>query len=247
MRACYFVDDDGAAAGAPALQPCRRRLSGRPSSRARAGADASRLRESRLHLIEMIGDAVDFNGRLLDRLGRAIRGLGRFVGGGLRLGGVLFGLLGRLLCLGGRGFGLLRPAARSATRIRRSAIARTKTGNAKNNRRIDDASVAARTPGRCACRAAVRRRRAAAGCIRERRRPSGARRCDRESCPRCPTPRSRRPAVGASVFKFAVSPSERLQIVGVVGQARHVGLHVVARRFASFGGVGFEDDGLRRT
>ena len=61
-----------------------------------------------LHLIEMVGDAVDFNGRVLNRLGRAIRSLGRFVGGGLRLRRGLFGMLGRLLRLGRRGFRLLR-------------------------------------------------------------------------------------------------------------------------------------------
>lgn len=60
-----------------------------------------------LHLIDMIGDAVDFNGRLLDCLGRAIRRLGSFVRGCLRLGGVLFRLFCRLLCLGCRGFRLL--------------------------------------------------------------------------------------------------------------------------------------------
>ena len=60
------------------------------------------------HLIEMIGDAVDFNGRLLNCLGRAIRGFSRFVSGGLSLGSGLFGMLGSLLCLGGGSFGLLR-------------------------------------------------------------------------------------------------------------------------------------------
>ena len=60
------------------------------------------------HLIEMIGDAVDFNGRLLNRLGRAICGFGRFVRGGLSLGSGLFGVLRGLLCLGGGSFGLLR-------------------------------------------------------------------------------------------------------------------------------------------
>ncbi len=60
------------------------------------------------HLIEMIRDAIDFNGRLLNCLGRAIRGFGRFVSGGLSLGSGLFGMLGGLLSLGGRSFGLLR-------------------------------------------------------------------------------------------------------------------------------------------
>ena len=60
------------------------------------------------HLIEMIRDAVDFNGRLLNRLGRAICGFGRFVRGGLSLGSGLFGVLRGLLCLGGGSFGLLR-------------------------------------------------------------------------------------------------------------------------------------------
>ena len=61
-----------------------------------------------LHLIEMIGDAVDFNGRILNSLGRAICGLGRLVRGGLSLGSGLFGVFGGLLCLGGRSFRLLR-------------------------------------------------------------------------------------------------------------------------------------------
>ena len=60
------------------------------------------------HLVEMIRDAVDFNGRLLNCLGRAICGFGRFVSGGLSLGSGLFGMLGGLLCLGGGSFGLLR-------------------------------------------------------------------------------------------------------------------------------------------
>jgi hypothetical protein len=60
------------------------------------------------HLIEMIRDAVDFNGRLLNRLGRAICGFGRFVRGGLSLGSGLFGVLRGLLCLGSGSFGLLR-------------------------------------------------------------------------------------------------------------------------------------------
>ena len=60
------------------------------------------------HLVEMIRDAVDFNGRLLNCLGRAICGFGRFVSGGLSLGSGLFGMLGGLLSLGGGSFGLLR-------------------------------------------------------------------------------------------------------------------------------------------
>ncbi len=60
------------------------------------------------HLIEMIGDAVDFNGRLLNCLGRTICGFGRFVRGRLSLGSGLFGVLRGLLCLGGGSFGLLR-------------------------------------------------------------------------------------------------------------------------------------------
>ena len=59
-----------------------------------------------LHLIEMVGDAINFDGRLLDCLGRAICGLRRFVRGGLRLCRRFFGLLGGLLSLGGCGFGL---------------------------------------------------------------------------------------------------------------------------------------------
>jgi len=61
-----------------------------------------------LHLIEMIGDAVDLDGRILNSLGRAICGLGRLVRGGLSLGSGLFGVFGGLLCLGGRSFRLLR-------------------------------------------------------------------------------------------------------------------------------------------
>ena len=60
------------------------------------------------HLIEMIGDAVDLDGRILNCLGRAICGFGRFVRGGLSLGSGLFGVLRRLLCLGGSSFRLLR-------------------------------------------------------------------------------------------------------------------------------------------
>ena len=60
------------------------------------------------HLVEMVRDAVDFNGRLLNCLGRAVCGFGRFVSGGLSLGSGLFGMLGGLLGLGGGSFGLLR-------------------------------------------------------------------------------------------------------------------------------------------
>jgi hypothetical protein len=59
------------------------------------------------HLIEMIGNAVDFNSRLLNRLGRAIRGLGRFVRGDLRLGRGLLGVLGSFLGVVGGGLGPL--------------------------------------------------------------------------------------------------------------------------------------------
>ena len=59
-----------------------------------------------LHLIEMVGDAINFDGRLLDCLGRAIGGLRRFVRGGLRLCRRFFGLLCCLLSLGSSGFGL---------------------------------------------------------------------------------------------------------------------------------------------
>ncbi len=60
------------------------------------------------HLVEMIRDAVDFNGRLLNCLGRAICGFSRFVSSGLRLGSGLFGVFGSLLCLGGGSFSLVR-------------------------------------------------------------------------------------------------------------------------------------------
>ncbi len=59
-----------------------------------------------LHLIEMVGDTINFDRRLLDCLGRAIGGLRRFVCSGLRLCRRLFGLLGSFLSLGGCGFGL---------------------------------------------------------------------------------------------------------------------------------------------
>jgi hypothetical protein len=45
-----------------------------------------------LHLIEMVGDAVDFPGCVFDGQGRAIRGLSRLVGGGLRQCRGLFGV-----------------------------------------------------------------------------------------------------------------------------------------------------------
>jgi hypothetical protein len=61
------------------------------------------------HLIEMIGDAVDFNRRLLNGLGRAIRGLSRFVRGDLRLGRGLLGVLGGFLGVVGGSLGLLGP------------------------------------------------------------------------------------------------------------------------------------------
>jgi len=60
-----------------------------------------------LHLIEMVGDAVDFPGRVFDGFGRAICSLGRFVCGVLRLGRGPFGARSGFLGLGGRGFGLL--------------------------------------------------------------------------------------------------------------------------------------------
>jgi len=59
------------------------------------------------HLIQMIGDPVDFNRRLLNGLGRAIRGLGRFVCGDLRLGRGLLGVLGGFLGVVGGGLGSL--------------------------------------------------------------------------------------------------------------------------------------------
>ena len=60
-----------------------------------------------LHLIEAVGDAVDFPGRLFNRRCRAIRRLGRFVCGVERFGSGRFGALGGGLGLGGSGFGLL--------------------------------------------------------------------------------------------------------------------------------------------
>jgi hypothetical protein len=59
------------------------------------------------HLIEMIGDAVDFNSRVLNGLGCAICGLGRFVRGRLRLGRGLLGVLGGFLCVVGGSLGPL--------------------------------------------------------------------------------------------------------------------------------------------
>jgi hypothetical protein len=58
------------------------------------------------HLIEMIGDAVDFPGRIFDGPGRAICRLGRFVCGFGCLGRRLFGVRGGCIRLGCRGFGL---------------------------------------------------------------------------------------------------------------------------------------------
>jgi len=60
-----------------------------------------------LHLIEAVGDAVDFPGRLFNGRCRAICGLGRFVCGVERFGRGRFGALGGGLGLGGSGFGLL--------------------------------------------------------------------------------------------------------------------------------------------
>ncbi len=59
------------------------------------------------HLLEMIGYAVDLDGRILDRFGRTICSLGSFVRGGLRLCRGLFGVLCRSLSLGRGCFGLL--------------------------------------------------------------------------------------------------------------------------------------------
>jgi hypothetical protein len=59
------------------------------------------------HLIEMIGDAVDFPGRIFNGPGRAICRLGRFVCGVERFGRGLFGVRGGLIRLGCRGFSLL--------------------------------------------------------------------------------------------------------------------------------------------
>ena len=59
------------------------------------------------HLIKMIGDAIDLPGRIFDRFRRAICSLSSLVGRDLRLLRGLFGMLGRLLSLGGRRFSLL--------------------------------------------------------------------------------------------------------------------------------------------
>ncbi len=59
------------------------------------------------HLIKMIGDAIDLPGRIFDRFRRAICSLSSLVGRDLRLLRGLFGVLGSLLSLGGRGFRLL--------------------------------------------------------------------------------------------------------------------------------------------
>lgn len=60
-----------------------------------------------LHLVEMIGNAINFDGRFLDCLGRTIRRLSRLIRGGLCLCRRLLGLFGGMLSLGGGGFGLL--------------------------------------------------------------------------------------------------------------------------------------------
>ena len=59
------------------------------------------------HLINMIGDAIDLPGRIFDSFGSAICGLSSLVGRDLPLSCGLFGMLGGLLSLGGRGFRLL--------------------------------------------------------------------------------------------------------------------------------------------
>ena len=59
------------------------------------------------HLIYVIGDAVDFPGRVFDGLGRTICGLRRFVGRDLRLICGLLSVLSGCLSLGGGGFRLL--------------------------------------------------------------------------------------------------------------------------------------------
>src|ERR1700689_4684420 len=145
------------------------------------------------HQIEMVADAIDFLGRVLDCSSGPVRGLGRFVRCGLRLGGRLFCVLRRLLSLGGGSFGLLR----LLVIVRRASDERDRE---HKDRQREEKSAhqghpsAARTPAQYAYQAAARRRPAAAGYKRERRPPSTARRYDRESCPRCPTPRSRQPA-----------------------------------------------------
>ncbi len=70
------------------------------------------------HLLEMIRDAVDLDGRLLDCFGRTIRSLGRFVRRGLRLRRGLFGVLRCSLSLGGRSLGLLGLLLVAASRDR---------------------------------------------------------------------------------------------------------------------------------
>ena len=60
-----------------------------------------------LHLIEMVRDAIDLLGRILDGQDRTIRGLGRFVRSYLRLRRGLLGMRRSLLRLGCRSFGLL--------------------------------------------------------------------------------------------------------------------------------------------
>ena len=60
-----------------------------------------------LHLIEMVGDAIDLPGRILHGQDSAIRGLGRIVRGGLRLSSGLLGMSCRLLRLRRRRFRLL--------------------------------------------------------------------------------------------------------------------------------------------
>jgi hypothetical protein len=60
-----------------------------------------------LHLIEMVRDAIDLLGRILDGQDRTIRGLGCFVRSYLRLRRGLLGMRRSLLSLGCRCFGLL--------------------------------------------------------------------------------------------------------------------------------------------
>ena len=187
-----------------------------------------------LHLIQMVGDAIDFDGRLLHRLGRAIRGLSRFVGGGLRLCRGLFGLRCRLLSLGGRGFRLLSLLLVAASRDRYREDEDRQCGKISAHRlhlalgeRLDRAHVGLRC---------------AVGPQRQDTYVRGAgfqvsvdaianllliAPCD----DRVDQP------IGASIFEFAVAPSERFQVVGVVGQAGHIGLHIRARRLASLAGA----------
>ena len=58
------------------------------------------------HLIEMVGDAIDFLGRIVDRRSCAIGGLGRLVRGVERLSGRGFRARSGLLRSRGGGFGL---------------------------------------------------------------------------------------------------------------------------------------------